>query len=486
MALSSQPKNDNVKSLVCVEYPGIVENLDNALESLGGLQSLERTYNQGTDRLELRFRPSDVYSHGTFGDRTHVNNLLVKFKRIRKKLPDGSWEERTESSVVGVMATCYEFKTMADFQYLPMKKAEKEDTEFKYEDISEELTPLEGYEKGTASVFKETAPLLVLPTIFSRFDAPSDYVYKGGPKHRDQKLTEETERQQNLAVLGRSRRSRAIAANLIYWVNEIPMEAGPEVMEIAKKYMVPDDMLKKLDELFKERPIWSKAGLAYRLKCPKIDLKYTLPCKAYYYHDGPFRCLWIKFGFNPKLDKSSAMYQSIDFRLRSTYTKNEGGKDLVAPKRSVYSYQLPLTKGDEDKSLKSQRRLRPTLSTEPTASTSQEDKDKECEENLLAQFIFKAGIVPTMRMLIYQMTDIQVDEIQMMLSTDDLSRQECSEKDGWFEDGTMEKVRIIMNEVVSETLGLVVTPRKNDARRNVDFDDDTNPMMKFEFTMEED
>lgn len=74
------------------------------------------------------------------------------------------------------------------------------------------------------------------------------------------------------------------------------------------------------------------------------------------------------------------------------------------------------------------------------------------KEKLEAAFKFRPGLVPSSRTLIYQLVDIEVDEVQNILKQDPLDRDEISEKDGWFANGTIEKIRSIMNDVVSETL----------------------------------
>lgn len=81
-------------------------------------------------------------------------------------------------------------------------------------------------------------------------------------------------------------------------------------MSFAKKYKIT------LFQLFEERPVWSKFALLAVTKFNADQLKYLLPAVAYYFVTGPFRILWVRFGYDPRKDPSSKIYQSIDFRIR--------------------------------------------------------------------------------------------------------------------------------------------------------------------------
>lgn len=47
------------------------------------------------------------------------------------------------------------------------------------------------------------------------------------------------------------------------------------------------------------------------------QLKYVLPAAAYYFVNGPFRVMWVKFGYDPRKDPDAKIYQTLDFRMRS-------------------------------------------------------------------------------------------------------------------------------------------------------------------------
>jgi hypothetical protein len=55
-----------------------------------------------------------------------------------------------------------------------------------------------------------------------------------------------------------------------------------------------------------------------KMKVVKCKLKVLLPLVAFYYLTGPWRCLWVRFGYDPRADPHAKMYQTLDFRLRQS------------------------------------------------------------------------------------------------------------------------------------------------------------------------
>jgi len=73
-------------------------------------------------------------------------------------------------------------------------------------------------------------------------------------------------------------------------------------------------------QLFEERPIWSKNALMCVTKYSSDQLKFLLPAAAYYFVTGPWRVMWVRFGYDPRLDPTSRIYQTLDYRLRKKGT----------------------------------------------------------------------------------------------------------------------------------------------------------------------
>ena len=81
----------------------------------------------------------------------------------------------------------------------------------------------------------------------------------------------------------------------------------------------------------------------------KNSVSMTLPCVCYAMTDGPFRNVWIRFGFiivifimhryNPSLDSSSWKYQYVEFR----FSKRPMLKDAAQSSDSLPElYAIPL------------------------------------------------------------------------------------------------------------------------------------------------
>lgn len=45
-------------------------------------------------------------------------------------------------------------------------------------------------------------------------------------------------------------------------------------------------------------------------------LKCIIPSLAYYFSTGPWRTLYVRYGYDPRKDFNSRYYQTFDFRLR--------------------------------------------------------------------------------------------------------------------------------------------------------------------------
>lgn len=69
------------KTVLSVEHPGNVHNVDKAMETLGGAKALQRMADDPTSNyLELRFRPSDRFEHPIRSQVAKTANLLARVK----------------------------------------------------------------------------------------------------------------------------------------------------------------------------------------------------------------------------------------------------------------------------------------------------------------------------------------------------------------------------------------------------------------------
>jgi RNA polymerase III transcription factor (TF)IIIC subunit HTH domain len=69
---------------------------------------------------------------------------------------------------------------------------------------------------------------------------------------------------------------------------------------------------------FEERPAWSRRALMFEApQSARSNFKTAIPLVAYAFANltGPFHMLWLKYGFDPRADKSARKYQVIEIRL---------------------------------------------------------------------------------------------------------------------------------------------------------------------------
>ena len=115
---------DPIPELVCIEYPGVVNSTGKMLETLGGLETIAQVLEEPNRRLELRFRPDDVFCKPTCGEKQTDSSFLIRVKKKKLKPGREPSEDRpavkTEVKVEGIVTDNYKFNNLCDFQYLPM------------------------------------------------------------------------------------------------------------------------------------------------------------------------------------------------------------------------------------------------------------------------------------------------------------------------------------------------------------------------------
>ncbi|GFR03528.1 general transcription factor 3C polypeptide 5 [Trichonephila clavata] len=419
----------NPKPLIAVEYPGTVLNVDNMSKTLGGNQEMFTIFKNSTKRLELKFRPDDPFCKCIHGDRFNTTNLVMKvIKKTKRKSkncelpPESKPEVKFKIEFLGVANTTYKFKSLADFQILPVSYDNIEGT---CKSLLPKLVPTTLH---SSSWLEEEIELFVPPILFSRFDLPQSTFSESQNKVKVQECN------QNLPpnIIGRGRKRRAgYAVFATFEEPKYSTEPKPEAVNQLKTYPLDIEVKNKVDVLFHERQVWSKNALMLRLKCEKSKLKYPLPCCAFYFTNGPWRTLWVKFGYDPRKDPASKIYQVLDLRINPAIPINEKG---YRPRPTYYS--LP------NKSMPNHQRVA-TINTSdliPTSKDDEMDDDKDMHIKLLAcEYI--PGQLPTARQCFYQLCDIHLDSVQKLVHENDGLEEFCHERDGWCIPGTIEKCR---------------------------------------------
>jgi general transcription factor 3C polypeptide 5 (transcription factor C subunit 1) len=456
----SSLETEAIEKLMSVEFPGVIEDLENMMSMIGGLDSLERTFHK-EERLQLRFRPEDVYAHAVHGDLIPVHQMMVKFRRKLITYDDGSEEEITEPVIIGAIEQSYVFQSLCDFQYLPMKRIDQSSSPSNpsYVSIRDQLIPSDpyDYENLHNKEFNASAPLFILPTLFSRFDSVIDYHFSNGPEFESTDQSKEVVDQREKQVIGKIRKSRSIKAHdfSFKFTQEVPKEASPEIkkaIETGMEGMFNKQLFEKVQKCFEEKPLWTRIHLMYILDCKHSELKYVLPVVSFFWSDGPFKHTWNRFGYDPRLDKESRKYQTIDFRLRKYYSKTIDDWILPKTSRIEAQYQLPLQK----KSTREKTSLDITSLSASQASTSSTEETSQVQRNKLleqysGQIFFKANVIPTKRQLVYQLSHIELESLQELVAKEP-EKTTPDDKDGWLPHGSIDKIRESMKKLTDNTI----------------------------------
>ncbi|KFM75833.1 General transcription factor 3C polypeptide 5, partial [Stegodyphus mimosarum] len=425
----------NKKQLIAVDYPGTVLNVENMEKTLGGKKEMVSVFKSPPKRLDLKFRPNDPYCKSAHGDLFNTTNILMKVvKRTRKKPKNGISNPDVQFNIefLGVASSTYQFKSLADFQVLPVT-FDKNKQAFK--SLIPDIVPTELH---PASWLEQEVDFFIPPLLYSRFDFPQNGyidIQAKTPRHPETKV----ELPPN--IIGRSRKRRAGYAVFTTFESADPCdEPQPEALEQLQIYPLELEVQKRLQVLFNnERPIWTRNALLSLLKCDRGRLKHALPCTAYYFTNGPWRALWVKFGYNPRKDPASKIYQIMDLRI----SPNVPIDDSKSKRKPAY-YALP------NKSNQNQQRVA-TINTNYLMPASKDDEMMDDNKSKSYTYEYFPGKLPTLRQCFFQLCDIHLESVQKLVHQNDGREETCHEKDGWCELGVLEKCRELIIADIQKT-----------------------------------
>lgn len=150
---------------VAIFYPGYIQNVDKAVESLGGEETLHTALQDAAGFLKLRLRPDDQHSHPLFGERQQETGLVLRISR-----PRGQPDAEPTVTVVSRVHASYAFNGMADYQFLGADSLEGK----------RDLSSLQDTRNDPAEAepFKHQQPFLLVPPLFSKGDMPVAFAFR--------------------------------------------------------------------------------------------------------------------------------------------------------------------------------------------------------------------------------------------------------------------------------------------------------------------
>uniref|UniRef100_A0A8C7DP08 Ral transcription factor IIIC subunit 5 n=1 Tax=Oncorhynchus kisutch TaxID=8019 RepID=A0A8C7DP08_ONCKI len=145
----------------------------------------------------------------------------------------------------------------------------------------------------------------------------------------------------NLIGLSRARRPHN-AIFLNFDDKNVPTEPLEAAKFNWKRVCVHPSNIKakeQINKMFESRPIWSRNSVKANLDIHPDKLKLLLPIVT-----GPWRSLWVRFGYDPRKTTEAKKHQVLDFRIRCSTKHRYTINDMpVKAKRSTFNYTLPIT-----------------------------------------------------------------------------------------------------------------------------------------------
>ncbi|KAG7022593.1 General transcription factor 3C polypeptide 5, partial [Cucurbita argyrosperma subsp. argyrosperma] len=307
-----------------VHYPGYPSSKRRAVETLGGKQSILKVRDLQSNKLELRFRPEDPYSHPTHGELRpctyKITNSRIDMmkghpksdstegiKKVEKEVPRED-EINLDFEMVACVPEAYHFEGMADYQHVVATHADA--TKRKKGSWTEMHEPCLG-KVNAIDVDKEDTMILV-PPLFALKDVPESLVFDTACLYAPKSL------------------------ETVIWEKYVPRGSEEWDYQVA------------VSNLFEERPIWPKESLVERMLKMGLVFRHgvfrrLLSRIAYYFSSGPFQRFWIKKGYDPRKDCDSRKYQRIDFRvpqsLRS-YCNSNASNEMSYAHEKICAFQV--------------------------------------------------------------------------------------------------------------------------------------------------
>jgi len=211
------------------------------------------------------------------------------------------------------------------------------------------------------------------------------------------------------------------------------------------------ELFKVVRDLFSERPIMSRILLEQNLR--KLNSRTTIAiisCLAYNYSNGPFRTFWVRFGYDPSKMPESVSFQLIDYRIRQ---RNYDAMIPVVAKRTSYN-RLPANYAEKNHCAYERKHF---SGRERSGYTRHRRVNDDDDSDV---YVFRQGTLPAYRQVYYQMCDVEMDAVKKLLDTCRSSK--FTERDGWLLDGTVSRIRDLMDTDVKTTAALLFRDKVRD------------------------
>jgi len=448
-----------------VEHPCIIQNVDKAIDMIGGASAISQALEEDSDRtFALSFRPDDPAARTVIANRKNANNVLLQISvprrtgRKRKRGSNDPWSgelitepvKKDASYMVRSMAdnaakynvtalsdisSMHIWRSMPDFAYSTSQIKLLEDVKSKI--LSQHYPTIKEFQLPQTHGLQDTTTLP--PPTWSTQSIPQNYTYRQNPS---MKVVSDPATGQR--TLLNTQAAPKIYSYQVQWdTPEYPKTPMPGIPPLAEQSRIFQATVAAIDALFQKRPIWTRRALLNSLASHLSTfnvVRFCIAYVAYAVRSGPWRDAYIRLGVDPRTDPKYRFYQSIMLQL---VPKNNQG--ALAPAASA---RKPRSKTDKDNDDGA-----PDVSLVPAQPT----KDKVLENRHTYARFWSRSNDPTSHIFdgvsplppdgkVWQLCDITDPQLVALRDIPDVHvRATCETRYfGWYQNGTAAKIRVAL------------------------------------------
>ncbi|KAL8971793.1 MAG: hypothetical protein Q9183_000885 [Haloplaca sp. 2 TL-2023] len=448
--------------IVGMEHPCMISNLTKAVGTVGGLQNISNLIGKDSAAVEARLflHPEDQFRRPVTSYNNKTANVLVKVTvprrtgRKRKRGSQGDWVDDNHQpsdkpkllsgpedarrllrslrdhvgsyqvQPLGSIQQAHRFRRLPDFVW------STENSVF-VDQLREKILPFEypgikDYKFDWAKGFQGSQELVPPPSWTER-TMPFNYSYRSNPAVQQILSTSGPPISRNLQLPTRNRMPR-VTYDTTYVPTEIPDDLTPESALPASL----QNLIAAFRAVFVERPVCTRRVLQNKVPyhiwkaVGPNTAKYLWQYVGYIWSSGPWRDCMCTLGFDPRLRKEMRFYQTLVFQL---------GPEI----RTLEEDDSRVGKINMDRGLAAKGQLRQS-------------------------HIFDGQTV-SLDGKIWQMCDLTDPLLKSMVDSTTV-REDCDlQHDGWFANGLLAKIRIIMKA----KLELILDGEQEDPERKQGF-----------------
>ena len=427
------------RSVVSIEHPYIVKNVQKGIEMLGGPDAITEMIRDPNYRtLNLNFHPEDPATRGVISNNPSTNNVLLKItvpKRTGRKRKRGSDDpfREDDSSKSQIQDAQHLLRSLTDnpksYTVEPLGKVEITNV---FRAMPDFVYSLQGSEfidnlRSTALTneypsirkFKlpqtygltntETYP----PPVLSNSTYTNNYSYRQNPAVKQ--VIDQTTGSKSLL---NTQAPVKIYTHQCHWdQREFPTTVPNDIHPLHHQPINLQNLVSVIRHLFHKRPIWTRRALINHIPphMPVFLVRYALAYLSYAIRSGPWRDSYCLLGLDPRTHPQYRKYQTILLQLVTKPTAT----DLASPHKPN-----PSSEPDFHRTWTRSRDTRSHIFT----GTSPIPEDGK----------------------VWQFCDIVDPQLKSLIDLPELYlRSTCENRYfGWYHNGTISKLRVLLKTKV--------------------------------------